>query len=341
MRIASRVLLSLLASAVGLKAQKIRSFEFRVETLDGEELTQEDFKDKVLLVDFWGTWCGPCRKAVPVLSKLYRKYQDQGLAILGLSYEQVAPERAAEHVRSFARKHEIPYPLAIGSKEIKARIPGFRGYPTMLFFGRGLRFERMHAGFDAAEATRIESWIKKALAGGSRQGETRGSEEQGEEKPEQPARPGKIELFLELANGGKIQIAGQDRYVLLGLVHPEIGPSQEARSRLEALAKEHRRLELHWVSRAGLGGPGALEITRESLAKVRLGKAYPAYVLFSPEGKGLVRAAGAGRGVLEGLESKVLKALQRQKGRDKPATRPSPQNGTGKASRHGPASRKS
>ncbi len=61
--------------ATGARAQQVQDFHFDVTTLGGLKLTQEDFHESVLLVDFWGTWCGPCVSAVPVLQEMYTKYQ--------------------------------------------------------------------------------------------------------------------------------------------------------------------------------------------------------------------------------------------------------------------------
>ena len=84
------------------RAQGIDAFRFEVTTLGGQTLTQEDFRDSVLLVDFWGTWCGPCVGAVPVLQEMYAKYKHHGLEIVGLTYESGDQDKAAAKVRELS-----------------------------------------------------------------------------------------------------------------------------------------------------------------------------------------------------------------------------------------------
>ena len=75
MKTLSLSLLASLLSTAFTPAQAIKKFQFEVETIGGRQLTQDDFKNNVLIIDFWGTWCGPCKKAVPSLVNLYRKYK--------------------------------------------------------------------------------------------------------------------------------------------------------------------------------------------------------------------------------------------------------------------------
>ena len=164
-------------------AQGIEKFNFEIETLGGRKLTQNDFENNVLLVDFWGTWCGPCRKAIPSLMKLYKKYKHHGLEIIGLNYREEGPKsKQLATVRDFASKHGIPYPLALGTKKIKNQVVGLNSYPTMLFFKKGLEFDHLKTGFDPAEFPDVEKWIRKELGLDTKKGE---SEPEEEEEPEE------------------------------------------------------------------------------------------------------------------------------------------------------------
>ena len=154
---------SLLAASLA-PAQGLAGFKFEVETLGGRKLTQDDFKNNVLLLDFWGTWCGPCRKAVPSLVKLYGKYKHHGLEIVGLNYrERGSKAEVMATIRDFARTHKITYPLAVGTKQIRNQVVGFSGYPTMLFFKKGMEFDHLETGFSEDKVSGMEAWIRKAL----------------------------------------------------------------------------------------------------------------------------------------------------------------------------------
>ncbi|HEY6073049.1 MAG TPA: TlpA disulfide reductase family protein [Anaerolineales bacterium] len=86
----------------------------RLSDLDGKEHALEAYRGKVVLINFWATWCAPCQSEMPELVKLQRKYAAKGLQILGVTYE---PEKPTA-VNRVARKFKINYPLLFGSEEL-------------------------------------------------------------------------------------------------------------------------------------------------------------------------------------------------------------------------------
>ncbi len=152
-----------LLSPGGLSAQEIDDYRLDLPALGGGRVRTEDLRDRVVLVDYWGTWCGPCVSAVPFLQRMYAKYKHYGFEIVGLAYERGDPDRAATKLREFAAARGLTYPLAMGTDAEQAQVPGFRAFPTMLFFGRGLAFDHMEVGFDPNGTDEIEAWIREAL----------------------------------------------------------------------------------------------------------------------------------------------------------------------------------
>lgn len=117
-----------------LAAHSDYPFTFDVRSLEGQRLRQSDFAGRVLIVDFWATWCPPCRQEIPHFVDLQERYGDQGLSIVGLNYERSTTAASAKRtIRKFTDKQPVNYDLALGTEALKDQVPRFRGYPTTLF----------------------------------------------------------------------------------------------------------------------------------------------------------------------------------------------------------------
>lgn len=86
-----------------------------LKDLRGRSIRLADYRGRVVLVNFWATWCPPCRAEVPDLVKLQREYRSRGLQVIGVTY----PPQTARQVRRFVRQHAVNYPVALGAKETK------------------------------------------------------------------------------------------------------------------------------------------------------------------------------------------------------------------------------
>ena len=112
------------------------SYDFDVVTLDGEPLRLRDLRGKVVIVDYWGTWCPPCRAEIPHFVELQNQFPDN-LVIVGLAWEQGrTDDPTAAQVRGFAQQHGINYPLALVDTPALRDVPNLEGFPTTLFLDR-------------------------------------------------------------------------------------------------------------------------------------------------------------------------------------------------------------
>ncbi len=112
------------------KAQTAPAWELK--DLDGKPVKLSDFKGKVVLLNFWATWCPPCREEVPALIALQNKYKDQGLVVIGLSVDQGGPAA----VKSFAKRMKINYPIVLGDEKTAAAYGNVQVIPTTFFIDR-------------------------------------------------------------------------------------------------------------------------------------------------------------------------------------------------------------
>ena len=119
-----------------MQSYKPFDFDFSLPDLEGGTISLADLKGKTLIVDFWGTWCPPCRQEIPHFVTLKEKYADQGLEIVGINYEDGSQEEIIAKIEEFHTANKMNYPCVIGDETTQSQVPDFQGFPTTLFIDR-------------------------------------------------------------------------------------------------------------------------------------------------------------------------------------------------------------
>src|SRR5471030_2911287 len=134
------------ADAAGSERVALRFFRdpkpapaFAVRDLDGREISPASLRGKVVLLNFWATWCPPCRAEIPDLVALQEKYKDT-LQIIGISED----EGGVDGVKRFAAEHRINYPVGMTTPEIEKMFPGISALPTSFIIDRESRIVQKH-----------------------------------------------------------------------------------------------------------------------------------------------------------------------------------------------------
>jgi thiol-disulfide isomerase/thioredoxin len=140
-----------------VQADTTAPFAFSFPDLSGNLVSNTDprFRNKVVLVDIFGTWCPTCHDSAPELVSLYQRYHDRGLEVVGLAYEVTGDSAVdAGLVRRYRDKYRMPFPLLLAGRndqdEVQATLPQLSGaiaFPTTIFIGRNGLVRRVHAGF--------------------------------------------------------------------------------------------------------------------------------------------------------------------------------------------------
>lgn len=131
-----------LAAVVGIDTGDRSHPAFAVHTLTDEMVSSDSLRGRVVLVNFWATWCLPCRVEMPLLDAMARRHRDRGLVVLGFSVDR----GPAADVAAFLADRGISYPVAIvGSREAQA-FGGVAGYPTSFLVDRSGRLRQRALG---------------------------------------------------------------------------------------------------------------------------------------------------------------------------------------------------
>ena len=132
--------------------------EIGLTTLDGKKVTAQALRGKVVVVDFWATWCGPCKVELPILQKLYQKYGKQGLLVVGVSVD-----RDAGNLPKFLSKLGVTFPIAHDAGHSVAERFKPAKMPSSFIVGRDGIVKFVHAGFNAEDAAVFEKEIASLL----------------------------------------------------------------------------------------------------------------------------------------------------------------------------------
>ncbi len=137
-------LLLLIASMfIGLNARTVPSEngkqlapDFTLHDLKGKRYTLHELRGQVVVINFWATWCGPCRYEIPDLTRIYNKYKDEGVIVLGISLDDMHPDE----IGRFSKNYKISYPILHGPRSVLSKLTaaygGITSIPTTFIVDR-------------------------------------------------------------------------------------------------------------------------------------------------------------------------------------------------------------
>lgn len=131
---------------------------FTLKDLNGENVSLSDFKGKMVILDFWATWCPPCVAEIPHFIELYEQYKDQGFAMVGISLDR----EGVDVVKSFVQKYGINYPILMSDGQVAQAYGGITSIPTTFVIDSANNIRRKYIGY--RDKSVFEADIKTFLA---------------------------------------------------------------------------------------------------------------------------------------------------------------------------------
>jgi peroxiredoxin len=131
--------------------------DFTLKDLNGNDLSLSDYSGKLIFVNFWATWCPPCRAEVPAFISLYDKYNEQGLEIIGISTDR----DGKEVVQRFVDKSNVNYPIVMFDMNVISAYGGITGIPTTFIVNPEGKIVNKFVGYPGEDAfeKEIQKWL--------------------------------------------------------------------------------------------------------------------------------------------------------------------------------------
>src|SRR5215469_16762483 len=132
--------------------------DFTVVDLQARKIASADLRGQVILIDFWATWCQPCKKEMPGYQKLLDRYGSHGFTVVGFKFDTMMD---TEDPLQFAKKIGVHYPLAVATDDLKQKFGGIEGLPTTMIYDRQGILRYQVIGFEYTDV--IEANLKPLL----------------------------------------------------------------------------------------------------------------------------------------------------------------------------------
>jgi thiol-disulfide isomerase/thioredoxin len=155
-----RYLLIILALLIAFgTARAKKAYEFTLKDLDGNTVNLSDHRGKVILLDFWGTWCPPCRRALPYIVSLHNKYSGEDFILIGVNVERSA---RPWQVKDFLERYEAEYLNVLGDQRVLSRY-GIIGFPTTVLIDQNMNEVKRYIGITPQAEKELDNKISKLL----------------------------------------------------------------------------------------------------------------------------------------------------------------------------------
>ncbi len=152
------MILGAVAISAAHAAEPAPAPDFALPAMDGGELRLSELKGQVVMINFWATWCGPCRQEMPLLQQLQVKYEPLGFTLVGINVE---PESAG--ARTWLEKVPVTFPILFDRQNQVAERFGVQGMPSSVFVDRSGKVRYVHRGYQPGDESKYADMIRSLV----------------------------------------------------------------------------------------------------------------------------------------------------------------------------------
>ncbi len=150
--------LVVLSASAGATSTSVPAPNFSLKSLDGKNIKLSELAGNVVLVNFWASWCGPCRQEMPLLNAIHNKYEPLGFTVLGVNVEeQVA------NARSYIDERPVDFPILLDGDNQMSQVYNVIAMPTTVVIDRDGKIRFIHQGYQSGDEAKYHSMIKKLV----------------------------------------------------------------------------------------------------------------------------------------------------------------------------------
>ena len=132
--------------------------DFTLKTLKGSNLRLEEYRGQVVLINFWASWCGPCRQEMPILDRLHKRYEDAGFAVLGVNVEgEISP------AQKIVDKTKVTFPVLIDEGQLVSELYQLEAMPSTVVVDRDGVVRYVHRGYKPGDEAKYVEVVKKLI----------------------------------------------------------------------------------------------------------------------------------------------------------------------------------
>jgi peroxiredoxin len=157
-RILPGLLLACVLGSAGAAPDSGPAPDFTLKSLDGTNMKLSEMAGNVVLINFWASWCGPCREEMPLLNALHNKYQPLGFTVLGINVEE-----QVDSARGFLRDFPVDFPVLLDNRNQVSQLYEVVAMPTTVVVDRDGKLRYLHRGYKSGDEEKYRQMVKKLV----------------------------------------------------------------------------------------------------------------------------------------------------------------------------------